>query len=295
MSEQIINIGEVDGLKVTVLIDNSSGYDSPLLAQHALSLLIDIKTGNTNKRILLDVGQSAEPILHNMKCLDILPESIDMIYVSHCHYDHTRGLVDMLTAINKEIPIIAHLSMFRDNYINDPYLRNIGITSKNSRERIVRNGGQMVFVDKPFRLMDGVASSGEVERVTDYESTGIGAFNIINGDLVPDYILDDLALIVNVKGKGLFILSGCSHSGIINIVKHAVNVTGIDKIYGVMGGLHLINSSDEIIAKTAEELQKMKPELVVAGHCTGLKATSVLSDMFGKKFNAMHSGKVIDI
>lgn len=295
MSEPLINIGEVEQLKIFTLLDDYSGYESPFLGHHGISLLLDVVSGNVNKRILLDAGQSADPILYNAKLHGIDPDIIDMIFISHCHYDHTAGLVGILKEINKEIPVVAHPTMFRENYIFKPYLRNIGVTRENGREAIIENGGQLALLDEPFHLMNGVISTGEVERVVDFERQGIGTYNIEDGKVVPDKIIDDLSIVVNVKDKGLFIVSGCSHAGIVNIIKHAVKITGINKVYGLIGGLHLIEAADERIDKTVEALLEMNLELVVAGHCTGMKALSKLSTAFKDRFELLHSGKVIEI
>jgi len=295
MNEPLINIGEVEYLKICTLLDDYSGYESPFLGQHGISLLLEVLSGDMYKRILLDVGQSADPVLHNAKLFGILPDSIDMIYISHCHYDHTAGLVGMLKEINKEIPVAAHPSIFRENYVFDPYLRNIGITGENSREKIIESGGNLVLLDQPFHLMNGVISTGEVERVVDFEKQGIGTYNIENGKVVSDRIIDDISIVVNIKNKGLFIVSGCSHSGIVNIIKHAVKITGVDKVYGLIGGLHLIKADNVRINKTVEALMEMDLQLVVAGHCTGLNALSKLSNAFKERFQLLHSGKVIEI
>lgn len=289
------NIGEVEQLKVITLLDDYSGYESPFLGHHGISILLDLASKGIRKKVLLDVGQSAEPIFYNMKLLGIKPESIDMIVLSHCHYDHTGGLAAMLREIKKEIPVVAHPTIFRENYIFSPCLRNIGMAGENCRQKIIESGAQLVLVDEPFRLMDGLVSTGEVKRVTDFEVQGIGTYNIEDGKVVPDKIIDDLSLVVNIKDKGLLVVAGCSHAGIINIIKHAVKITGISKVYGVIGGFHLIEASEERINKTVGALAEMGLELVVSGHCTGLKALSRMSEQLGDKFTLLHAGKIIDL
>ncbi len=295
MSKPLIDMGEVDALRIYSLLDDYSGYESPFLGHHGISLLLDVVAGDENRRILLDAGQSADPILYNAKLHNIDMSSIDMIFISHCHYDHTGGLVGVLKEIGREIPVVAHPTIFRENYIFEPHLRNIGITRENGREAITENGGQLVLLDEPFHLMEGVISTGEVNRATDFERQGIGTYNIEDGRIVPDRLMDDMSIVVNIKGKGLFIVSGCSHAGIVNIVRHAVKITGVEKVYGLAGGLHLIKADDERIDKTVEALKEMNLKLVAAGHCTGLKALSRLSTVFEEKFELLHSGKVISI
>ncbi len=279
----------VDSLKVTVLMDDFAGYDNPYLAQHGLSFFVEVSRGERKTCILLDTGQSAEPLLHNMKLKGISPQTIDMIFLSHCHYDHTRGLAGILEEIPGETPVVAHPFLFRENYSLKPALNYIGMDF--SRERILAGGGRPILVKEPFSLLPGVFSSGEVKRSTPFEGKGIGTYNLEAGILTPDSISDDLSLYVNIKDRGLFILTGCSHAGILNIIKQGVEVTGVKRVCGIMGGLHLIRSSAEIVDKTIEELAKYDMEYIWAGHCTGLPAMGRLAHAFPRTFQPLQVGK----
>lgn len=290
------SIGRVDSVRVTTLLDDYAGYETPFHAQHGIALLVEISSGASCRRILLDVGQSAAPILHNMKLLEIDPASIDAIFLSHCHYDHTEGLVDMLEAIGRDlVPVIAHTDIFRENYIFDPFIRNIGITAKNGIEAIEAAGGHLFLTGEPFEIAPGVLSTGVVPRHIDFEQQGIGTYNLVGGAISGDKIEDDLSIIVNVNGLGLVVLVGCSHAGIINIVDHARKLTGIDRVVAVMGGFHLIEAPAARIARTARALQDMEIERVVAGHCTGLKACAELDRVLQDRFELLHSGKILTV
>ena len=289
-------IGRVDSLRVTTLLDDYAGYETPFYAQHGIALLVELSTGGMCKRILLDVGQSAAPILHNMGILDIDPGSIDAIFLSHCHYDHTAGLVEMLKAIGREIvPVIAHTDIFRENYIFDPFIRNIGITAKNGSEAIKAAGGHLVLTGEAFEIAPGVLSTGVVPRRLDFEEQGIGTYNLAKGAISGDQIEDDLSIVVHVKDVGLVVLVGCSHAGIVNIVTHSKELTGVDKVEAVMGGFHLIEAPAERIARTAQALEEMEISRVVAGHCTGLKACAELGRVLGERFELLHSGKILTV
>ncbi|WP_053957631.1 MBL fold metallo-hydrolase [Inediibacterium massiliense] len=289
------SIKEVDELKITTLVENQAPFSSPLLAQHGLSFLLDIVSNDTKKRILFDVGPSSQTLLYNMKLLQIDPKSIDMIYLSHCHYDHTTGLVGILKEMDKETPIIAHPSLFRDTYSSKPFIHSIGISYENRKEEIVKYKGKLVLVNKPFSLMEGVLSTGEITRTTDFEKNYPNMYKIDDGELVPDIMLDDQSLIINIKDKGLVIISGCSHSGIVNIIHHAINITNISHIYGIIGGLHLASSNMETLEKTVDALTNTNIECLYAGHCTGFNALSNLSQSFGDKFEPLSVGKEIKI
>ncbi|WP_129598851.1 MBL fold metallo-hydrolase [Anaerophilus nitritogenes] len=290
------SIKAIDGLKITTLVENQVAFPNALLAQHGLSFLIDIVCGNIKRRILFDVGPSSETLIHNMNLLKIDPKSIDMIYLSHCHYDHTTGLVGILKEIDKDIPIIAHPTLFRDTFTcKNSFIKNIGITYENKKEEILKHKGKLVLVNKPFSLMEGVLSTGEVKRTTDFEKNYPNMYKIDDGELVPDIMLDDQSLIINVKGKGLVIISGCSHSGVVNIINHTSDITNIPNIYGFIGGLHLSTADHTIIEKTVDALTKTNIELLCAGHCTGFNALSYLSQSFGNKFEPLYVGKEIKI
>lgn len=287
------NLGLAEKLKVTVLMDDYAGYESGYLASHGISLMLQVASSNCTKNILLDVGQSAPPLIHNMRLAGIQPSDIDMIFLSHCHYDHTQALTDLLIEIGKEIPVIAHPDIFRKNFGIDPHLRYIGMSNKNSPHKIEELGGQLILVKEPLSLMEGVLSTGEVERTTDFEGKGIGTYNLVDGKPEPDGLLDDISIAINIKDKGLFIATGCSHAGIINIIKHVINITGINKVYGIIGGLHLIKAGDDLINKTVEHLLEFNPEIIIPGHCTGLRAQYLIAQRFGEKYTPMYSGKTL--
>jgi 7,8-dihydropterin-6-yl-methyl-4-(beta-D-ribofuranosyl)aminobenzene 5'-phosphate synthase len=290
----LVQGGEVDSVRIITLLDDYAGFETSFYAQHGLALLLEVCSGGKCRRILLDAGQDAAPILHNMEILGIGPGSIDAVFLSHCHYDHTGGLVGVLSAIGREIPVIAHPAVFRDNYTFKPFLRNIGVTLENSQEAVKAAGGQLFLTGEPFAIMPGVFSTGEVPRRIDFEDQGIGTYNLEDGHITPDSLRDDMSLVVNVTGRGLVILSGCGHAGIINIVNHAREITGIQKVAVVMGGFHLIGASEERIRKTAAAFDRDIGR-VIPGHCTGLAAYSEFSRTLGDRFDSLHVGKIVSV
>ncbi|MCJ7813955.1 MAG: MBL fold metallo-hydrolase [Candidatus Atribacteria bacterium] len=285
----------VDYLKITTVVDNYAEKGTSFLAQHGLSLFIEVKSNKSAVKILLDTGQSSSTLLYNTRLLNINPNSVDLIFLSHCHNDHTGGILGLLNEIDKKVPVVAHPEIFRENYNFQGIISSKGISEENSRENIIKKGGQIILIKEPFQIYDGVISSGEVERMTDFESKGIGTFNLKEGILMPDDLKDDMSIIVNIKNKGLFIIAGCSHSGILNIINHSIKITGNKKIYGIMGGLHLVGSSKEKIKKTISGITDFNPEKIVVGHCTGLEAIAEFSSVFGEKFSYMHVGKTIEV
>lgn len=288
--------GELDSARVITVLDDYAGYETSFLAQHGIAILLEAHSGGLCKRVLLDAGQSALPILHNLELLDIDPCSIDAVVISHCHYDHTEGLVDVLKAIGREgVPVVAHTTMFRPNYIFNPFIRNIGVTGKNGPAAIEEAGGLLVLADEPFEIMPGVIVTGEVPRRRAFEKQGIGTYNVEEGRIVPDEIRDDLSLAVKVKGKGLAVISGCSHAGIINIIDWSREIAAEPRVDLAIGGFHLIEASTERIRETALALKELDVGKVVTGHCTGLAALCEFSKVLGDRFEQLHVGTTIEL
>jgi 7,8-dihydropterin-6-yl-methyl-4-(beta-D-ribofuranosyl)aminobenzene 5'-phosphate synthase len=286
----------LDSLRITVLAEDSVLYESPYLGQHGVSFLLEGVSGVNIKGILVDVGQNSEALLTNMQTMGISPSIIDAIVLTHCHYDHTQGIARMLREIGKkDVGVIAHPGIFRLHFVSQPYPRQVGIMPGDSRENIEKAGGSLSLTREPFVIMPGIMTTGEVKRQTEFEKAMPGLKTIENERVVDDLMLDDISVIANVKDKGLVIMTGCSHAGIINIAHQAIAVTGSKKIEGIIGGLHLIEASDMVIRRTVEELTKLNVAWISAGHCTGFKAQVELYLAFGEKFLPLHTGMQFQI
>jgi len=283
-------IDELDSLKVTVLTEDSAGYASPCLAQHGLSILLEARRGGTIKRILVDVGQSPEVLISNMASMGISPSIVDAIVLTHCHYDHARGIVRVLREIGRrDVQVIAHPDIFRIHFATEPYYRYIGIMGGDYKVDIEKTGVELCLTKDPFVIMPGVVTTGEVKRQTDFEEVSTKFKTIKDEMVVNDMMLDDISVIANIRGKGLVIISGCSHAGIVNIIRQAIAVTGCDKVEGILGGMHLIDAEDTRIERTVEELLGLEMAWVKTGHCTGFKAQVALYLAFGERFSPLHT------
>jgi len=208
----------------------------------------------------------------------------------------TQGLSKVLRAIGKKgVPVIAHPSIFRLHFIKYPYLRHVGMMEGDSREDIERAGGRLFLTEDPLALIAGLVTTGEVPRKTDFENPGIALSTIDNGKLKEDQVLDDISLVACVKNKGIVIITGCSHAGIVNITQYAVELTGIIKIEGIIGGFHLIEASKERIDRTVDALSRFDVNWIAAGHCTGFRAQVALYNKFGERFIPLRTGMNFNI
>jgi 7,8-dihydropterin-6-yl-methyl-4-(beta-D-ribofuranosyl)aminobenzene 5'-phosphate synthase len=286
----------LSSLKVTVLAEDSVQYESPLLGQHGISFLLEARTQDVCKRILVDVGQNPSALLHNMRLLGIQPSGIDALFLTHCHYDHTQGTVEVLKAIGKKgFPVVAHPDTFRPHYVKDPYLRHVGVMPEDSQPRIEEAGGLLFQTTDPFPFVPGLITTGEVRRQTEFEEVGIALFTLAGGRVVQDTMKDDISLVAQVRDKGLVIVTGCSHAGIVNIVKHSAEMTGERRIAAILGGFHLLSASEERIGKTVAALSQFDIELMSAGHCTGFKAQAALYQTFKDRFKPLQTGVTFEI
>lgn len=279
---------------VRVLADDHAGMNSPFLAQHGVSFFISWEHECKQRHILFDTGTYAEPILNNMKRLGIDPADIEMIILSHCHYDHTGGLIQLLeTSGRRGIPIIAHPDIFRVSFVTDPVWTHVGFPEPDAEEMIRKAGGMLVLVREPVLLAPGMMLSGEVPRITEFESTGsLRLFSVHQDRIIPDSLADDLSLYINTD-YGLVVITGCAHAGIINIIRQGQILTGISTVNAVIGGFHLNGAADEKIENTIAALRSTDVRKIYSGHCTGLKAESMLMNAFGNRYEQFYCGKTI--
>ncbi|MGD9939975.1 MAG: MBL fold metallo-hydrolase [Clostridia bacterium] len=289
--------GQLDELEIIVMAEDSVMYESPYLGQHGISLLIKATGGGVTKNVLMDVGQNPTGLLYNFRTMGLDPSCIDAIVITHCHYDHTQGLAEIVAATGrKDLPVIAHPAMFRLNFITSPFLRHVGVMSGDSEEKLRAAGAELYLTTDPLELMPGLFTTGEVQRQTDYEEVGIGGLATIDGGKVkPDGMPDDLSMVARVRGHSPLIMTGCSHAGIVNIVKQVASMCGTREFENVLGGFHLIEASEERIKKTVAGLSEFKMKTIMPGHCTGFRAQAALYAAFGATFTPLQTGLRIKV
>jgi len=295
----------VDDLRLYVLSEDCAGYDTLFWAQFGISFLVDVRLGASRLRILFDTACDAGPILHNMELLGLDPRSVDLIVLSHHHIDHTGGLAGMLQSMEKPaVAIVAHPEVFKTSVMTTPYADEehfphltLGLSGANRKEEVERLGGEWVLAREPMRLMAGVATTGEIaqEEKAPFEAGPYeGLRHIEDGCLHPDYIRDEIGLVVNTR-QGLVLITGCSHPGIVSMARKARDVGGGERLYAIVGGFHLIDASEERVDAAVEGLLDVGVSRLYTGHCTGAPAERKLQDAFPEGFNRFYSGKVIDV
>jgi 7,8-dihydropterin-6-yl-methyl-4-(beta-D-ribofuranosyl)aminobenzene 5'-phosphate synthase len=274
-------------LKITTLSENTAGLGS-YLGEWGFSVLVE----RDGLDILVDAGQSLSAV-HNADLLGVDLGRVDKIFLSHGHYDHTGGLVPVLRRVRREISISAHPDIWQDKYSSRRgEVKYIGIPHR--REELESLGARFSLSREPVRITEGMMTTGEVPMVADFEKIEPYLLVRVGGELRPDALLDDQALIITT-GEGLLVVLGCAHRGVINTLNHARQLTGIDKVYTVVGGCHLMDATDERIRLTIAALKEMGVVKLGVSHCTGLKAGCQMAQAFGDGFFFNNAGTVTNL
>jgi len=260
---------------------------SALIAEHGFSVLVTVSKNGAEHRILFDAGVSPDGVTENMRRLDVDASSIETIVCSHGHFDHTTGLDGLIRRLGTvNLPVLIHPHFWRRRRVTIPGRepREIPTTS---RRALIDAGFDVIEEGHPsFLFHRSVLVTGEVARTTGYEPGFPPQQAWITGRWEPDpLVLDDQALIVDIKDKGLLVITGCGHAGIVNICRYAQRLTKERPIYAVMGGFHLNGPLFEpLIPRVLDDLEVLAPAVIVPAHCTGWRAQHAMGARFGDAF-----------
>lgn len=315
---QTINLTEIDALDITILADNVTDMLLPsqgpakrpprsrnatidarfirggrvgevFTAEHGFSALVSATVNGSVRRTLFDAGMTPTGASENLRRASVDPKDIEAIVFSHGHYDHTIGLEGFARQIGrKNLPVILHPEFWTLRRVNFPGRDPFDMPAT-SEIALLEAGFQIVQDRRPSFLLDGaVLITGEVSRTADFEKGFPAQMHEAhrNGRWEDDPLVpDDQALIANLRGKGLVVLTGCGHAGIVNIVTHAQKLTGISKVHAVIGGFHLSGGVfEQIIPQTIAALKAIAPAVIVPAHCTGWRAVHGLAAALPESF-----------
>jgi 7,8-dihydropterin-6-yl-methyl-4-(beta-D-ribofuranosyl)aminobenzene 5'-phosphate synthase len=263
-------------------LEGGTTIDQPL-AEHGFSALITVTVAGVTHRLLFDAGVTPDGTVENLRRFGISPKDVEVIVLSHGHFDHTTGLDGFIRTVGRtSLPVIIHPEFWSRRRIAIPGRTPQEIPST-SRSALVGAGFEIIENRQPSFLLGGaVLVTGEVDRTTEFEK-GFPIHQALRGEeWQPDpLILDDQALVMNVRDRGLVVLTGCGHAGIVNIVRYAKKLTGIEQVYAVLGGFHLNGPVFEpIIPAVADALAAFAPQWIVPAHCTGWRAQVALANRF---------------
>ena len=259
-------------IRIRTLVNNE--MPEPLLAEHGLSLWIEY----AGKNILFDTGQS-DILIANANTLNIDLAKTDIIILSHGHYDHTGGLAHVLN-IATQAKIYLHPQACKKRYSchEDKPVRDISIP-KPTADNLNKLHDRICYTDKHMTIHEKINITGQIPRNTAFEDTG-GPFFLETDKKHKDLIEDDMAMYINTP-KGIVVIVGCAHSGIINTLDHICSITRQNKIYAVIGGMHLSKASPNRIDQTLTALENYNIEKLFPMHCTGSESAKIIKHKLG--------------
>ena len=304
----LVRVPEVDEVTITTMVDNTfdallasadgiartsmgagrvaaaqfaSGETfAGLRAEHGFSALVTVRSGSTSSTLLFDTGASPDGLAVNAERLGIDVGGLQGVVLSHGHFDHAGGFDGLARLRGRSgLPLTLHPAVWTRRRLALPGGRELEMPTL-SRGALEREGFEVIEREQPSLLAGGILITGEVDRVTEFEHGMPQQHQAWDGHgwRHDPVVIDDQALVTNVRGRGLVVITGCGHAGVVNIIRHAMRLTGVDRLLAVIGGFHLSGPAFEpVIAPTVAALTELAPELIVPGHCTGWRAQHTLA------------------
>lgn len=279
-------------VRLTTLCENTAaalGYTG----EWGLGILVEAG----GEAVLLDTGLG-DSLTRNAMAGNVDLSKVDKVVISHGHADHTGGLRSLLQRLRKRVQIHAHPAIWGKKYTcmtlpgsGERKCRYIGMPF--CREELEGLGAVFNMSREPVWLNEFMVTTGEVPLVTSFEKVDDNMFLRAEDGFVPDTLPDDQALVVKTAG-GLVVLLGCAHRGMVNTLLHAQRITGVEKIYAVVGGTHLFRARPEQIEQSIAALRQLGVEKIGVSHCTGLAPAALLAREFGDKFFFNNAGTVVE-
>ena len=271
--------------RLTILTDNVVPGKSEAIGEHGFCVYVETSNGN----FLFDTGKG-KTVVHNALVFNKDLKEINKIVLSHSHGDHTGGLPEVLRAQSqKPMDVYAHPDIFlyrfrkeneKETYGGIPFTKGF----------LEKMGARFIFNEDYVEIEDGIFLTGEVPRETSFEGGDMGdRFALRNGKIIPDLIQDDQSMAIHTE-KGILIVLGCAHSGIVNVVNHIIEKTGVETIFGIIGGTHIGFSGEVQLRESIKSLKTYQIQHLVPSHCTGLEAITRMKKEFENIFQFSHVG-----
>ncbi|GKU80414.1 MBL fold metallo-hydrolase [Paenibacillus sp. L3-i20] len=274
-------------VKATVICENTVFGNLGAIAEHGWAVHLETEHGN----FLFDTGQG-KALINNMNVFNKKWSDLAAVILSHHHCDHTSGLLSALEEMKRsDVPVYAHPHLFKEGYLVRNGYRYIGIP--HSKETLEAAGARFMYNRDFVEIATNIYLTGEVPRTNDFE---IGDTDIVikkDDGYVIDPVEDDQSVIIRTD-NGLFIILGCSHAGIINILNYAKQKTGENRIHTVIGGTHLWTVSEDQKEKTIQALIDMNVERIGVSHCTGFEVSLRMANALGSRFFQCNVGSVVE-
>ena len=251
-----------------------------LHAEHGFSMLVTIHKGEKRSHVVFDTGMTPDGMAGNMRRLAIDAGDVEVVVLSHGHFDHTTGLDGFVRAVGRpNIPIVVHPLLWTRRRLAIPGIEPIEIPTM-SKHALEGAGFDIVEARTPSLLFKGsVLITGEVARTSGFE-TGMPFHEADFGQgwEADPLILDDQALVLHLRDLGLVVLTGCGHAGVVNIVRYAQRLTGVERVHAVFGGFHLNGPLfASVVDPTVDALDEIAPDVIVPAHCTGWDAAHAIA------------------
>jgi len=274
--------------RLTILCENSVGMPFGVIGEHGFACYVETEKGN----YLFDTGQGFG-IIRNALTLNKDLREIRAMMISHGHYDHTGGIPEVLK-IKGETDIFGHPDMFLERFaFYQGSDRFIGIPYR--RSYLEKLGASFRLGTEWAEVGPGVCLTGEIPRVTSFEKGDVNmtSYTPEGEKMHPDPLLDDLSMVID-SDKGLILVLGCAHAGMVNIIRHVMEKMRSDRIYAIIGGTHLGFSSDEQFEETLKVIDQYQIERIGVSHCTGLAKASLLHAKLKERFFFGCVGSVLE-